>query len=148
MRRASHGAGARVRTSGIDVALSEKIFQRISEYGGRVSVKSALNPILWLCGIISFPLLSVAAYQGNPSLWLIVIGAAPVGVAIVGYLFLLLFDRDRLQSEDYQLRKQSLELIQEKGQPFPISAPSIESISNPRHTIRLPGDKNPLEGEE
>jgi len=58
---------------------------------------------------------------------------------VFGFLFLLLFDRDKLQSEDYQIRKQSLELIQEKGQEFPISTTSIEAITNPE-IKKLPSD--------
>ena len=46
-------------------------------------------------------------------------------------LVLLAFDRDKLQSEDYQIRKQSLELIQEKGDPVPVRATSIDAITNP-----------------
>jgi hypothetical protein len=39
---------------------------------------------------------------------------------------------EKLQSEDYQLRKQALELIQEKGVRFPIEAASVEAIANPK----------------
>jgi hypothetical protein len=38
---------------------------------------------------------------------------------------------DRLQSESFQLRKQALELIEEKGSLAIIEASSIEVISNP-----------------
>lgn len=131
--------------------MSENIFQRIIEVGGRISVKSALNPILWLCFIISLPGLLLVVNQEYPPLWLILLVVAPVCTAIVGYFFLLIFDRDKLQSEDYQLRKQSLELIQDKGQQFPIVATSIESISNPSNPPvagRLPSDSDLSEGEE
>ena len=52
----------------------------------------------------------------------------PVAAAIVGFLFLLIFDRDKLQSEDYQLRKRSLELIEQKGDPRPVDADSVEVV--------------------
>lgn len=70
-------------------------------------------------------------------LWIILLVVSPVCVAIIAFSYLLFFDRDRLQSEDYQIRKQSLELIQEKGEPFPVNAPTIEAISNPEPP-RLP----------
>jgi len=71
-----------------------------------------------------------------------------VGAAVFGFLFLLIFDRDKLQLEDYQIRKRSLELIQEKGQRFAISAPSIEAISNPRFKELPSGDSSYEEGGE
>jgi hypothetical protein len=43
----------------------------------------------------------------------------------------MFFDPDRLQSESFQLRKQALELIEEKGHLAIVDASSIEVISNP-----------------
>lgn len=112
--------------------LMDSITRRAAEAGGRLRVRSALNPMLWLCAIVTLPLGGVCLRFDDPPPWLIVTAVLPVGVTVLGFLFLLLFDRDKLQSEDYQLRKRSLELIQEKGQPFPIAATSIEAISNPQ----------------
>ena len=55
-----------------------------------------------------------------------------VSVPTIGFFVLLFVDRDKLQSEDYQIRKQSLELIQEKGEPVPVDAKSIETIALPK----------------
>ena len=63
--------------------------------------------------------------------WIITIALVPVGIAAFGFIFLLIYDRDKLQSEDYQIRMRSLDLIQAKGEPFPIQPTSIEVISNP-----------------
>lgn len=125
----------------------DNLIHRIGEVGGRLRVRSALNPVLWLCAIVTIPLVIVISKISNPPVWLIVTAIAPVGSAIVGFLFLLLFDRDKLQSEDYQIKKKSLELIQEKGQRFPISAPSIEAIANPQFK-ELPSNINDQEGKE
>ncbi|MFD1630068.1 hypothetical protein [Pseudopedobacter beijingensis] len=93
---------------------------KVIESGGKLSVKSALNPILWLCAIISIPSLVIAVWGFNePPTWLIGLIIGPVFIALLGFLFLLFFDRDKLQSEEYQLKKRSLELIQEKGQSEP-----------------------------
>ena len=51
-----------------------------------------------------------------------------------------MFDRDKLQSEDYQIRKQSLELIQQKGDALPISSTSIQAITNPIYDSLSPSD--------
>lgn len=47
--------------------------------------------------------------------WLIFMIIAPATVSMLGILFLLFFDRNKLQSEEYQLKLKSMELIQEKG---------------------------------
>ena len=56
--------------------------------------------------------------------------SAKPSTAVFGFLFLLFFDRDRLQSDDYQIRKLELEIIQDKGGAI-IGYESLKSISNP-----------------
>lgn len=106
------------------------ITAKIIEAGGRLTVRSALNPILWLCAIITGPSLAVVPFVQPAPVWLIVLAYLPVGAAILGFLFLLLFDRDKLQSEDYQLRKRTLELMQEKGGPVSIADDTVEVIAD------------------
>lgn len=96
-----------------------------------ISVKSALNPVLWVCGLISVPAMIALGFMPNPSWVHITLAVAPVGVALFSFLFLMFRDPDRLQSESFQLRKQALELIEEKGSLSPIDATTIEVISNP-----------------
>ncbi len=95
------------------------ILGRVIESGGRIRVKSALNPILWMCTIIGTPCFLVILIKDNPPLFITWILCAVVGVALFGFLFLLFFDRDKLQSEDYQLKKRELEMVQEKGEKRP-----------------------------
>lgn len=94
-------------------------------------MRSALNPVLWLCGIVTVPAMISLGFREANLPWLVAIAIAPVAVALIGFLFLLFFDRDKLQSEEYQLRKQSLELIQEKGDPIAIDAMTAVLIENP-----------------
>jgi hypothetical protein len=118
--------------------MHDKTTQRAMDAAEKLRVKSALNPALWMCAIVSVPLIiAMLLLNENPPLWLIIIVTSPVIMTVAGFIFLLVFDRDKLQSEDYQLRKQSLELIQEKGQDFPINATSIEVISNPSKAALL-----------
>jgi hypothetical protein len=96
---------------------------RLVQAGGRLKVRSALNPILWLCAIVSGPALIIALFRSPPPTWFIVAIFLPISAAVFGFIFLLLFDRDKLQSEEYQLRKRSLELIEQKGsEPIVIDA--------------------------
>ncbi len=125
--------------------IKESLAAKVVEAGGRLTVRSALNPILWLCAIITIPALIAIGVHSTPPTWLIVLACAPVITAILGFLFLLFFDRDKLQSEEYQLRKRSLELIEQKGDAGPIVTSNIESIENPKkRPLRAPtkGDKS------
>lgn len=110
-----------------------RLIQKAGDAGSKLKVKSALNPALWLCAIVTIPgIFIIAIYYKEPPLWLMLIVLLPVIIAVVGFLFLLLFDRDKLQSEDYQIRKKTLEIIQEKGDSFPMVATSFDAITNPQ----------------
>lgn len=111
--------------------MKEQFLSRAVEAGGRLTVKSALNPILWLCAIITLPTLVAGALGPGLSTWVVVVGCAPVICALFGFLFLLFFDRDKLQSEDFQLRKRTIELSQQKGDPHPIAINPRDVIENP-----------------
>lgn len=113
---------------------------KAAEQGGRLRVRSALNPMLWLCSIITIPTMVTAAVLGpRAPIWLIALALAPVGVALVGFLFLLVIDRDKLQSEEYQLRKRSLELMQAKGDPEPSPINAVAVIVKPGQLDLPPG---------
>ena len=104
----------------------------LSHLLSRLRVRSALNPALWLCGIVFVPCAALAARfdNGTPS-WIKALMFGSVGLAAAGFLFLLLFDRDKLQSEEYQLQKQSLALIEEKDSPLAKSQISDLLSRNP-----------------
>lgn len=109
------------------------IATRIVENGDRLSVKSALNPILWLCAIIDGPGFIFLGTSSYAPIWLIVLVFLPVCVALFGFLFLLFFDRDKLQSEEYQLKKRSMEMLQQKGdlEPTLITSDSMLELESP-----------------
>ena len=111
--------------------MREQIFSRAVESGGKLTVRSALNPILWLCAIITVPTLVAGAVRPELPSWVIAVGCLPVIAAIFGFLFLLFFDRDKLQSEDFQIKKRTLELTQQKGDPAPVQVSLENVISNP-----------------
>lgn len=94
--------------------MDHQIFQKAMQSGGKLTVKSALNPILWLCGIITIPTIAANVFYTLPP-WISIIGCGPVLVAMFGFLILLFIDRDKLQSEDYQIKKISLEMSEQKG---------------------------------
>jgi len=84
----------------------------------RLTVKSALNPLLWLCGILT-PVLMTAAFFFDRSETLrafcgplVFVALGLVSLTVVAWFYLALFRPDKLQSEEYQLRQQALLLIQ------------------------------------
>jgi len=119
---------------------NSEIFTRAVESGGKLSVKSALNPVLWLCAIVSIPsLVTLIIYlciNREPAIWLISLFifliSFPILLVGVGFIFLLFRDRDRLQSEEYQIQKQTLEMSQQKGEQKPtvIEATSVEVVQD------------------
>lgn len=110
------------------MSIKETAVTRIAEAGGRLRVKSALNPVLWLCLIVTFPSITCFPFLSQPPVWLIVLAFLPLITAIFGFIYLLLKDPDKLQSEDYQLRKRELEIIEEKGRPS-VPASSLPVIT-------------------
>ena len=104
----------------------------------KVTVKNVMNPLLWVCGLVSLPCLGVIAYAEKVSWVVNCLALAPVGTLLVSYVYFALRTPDRLQSESYQLRKQALELIEEKGSLAVIDARRIEVISNPDMPSLLP----------
>ena len=80
-------------------------------------VRTALNPLLWLVGIVCSLALTLSIAVGDPMLRLLSFGlaAATVVVAIVAYFILLFRDPDRLQSEEYRLQQRALQILYKQG---------------------------------
>lgn len=99
----------------------------------RLHVRSALNPILWLCAIAT-PTIFLFGYlfkdQPQICVALLIAGFIPVGVACLGFAYFALAKPEKLQSEDYQIRHESLQIIQQKGKKA-ISLSSVAAIANP-----------------
>jgi hypothetical protein len=60
------------------------------------------------------------------------VAAAPILASVIGFLYFMIRDPQRLQSEDYQIRHETLEFIRQKGSSLEISPLSLEAITNPR----------------
>lgn len=103
------------------VSLKEQLVGRSAAAAERLLVRSALNPVLWLCAIVTVPCVALAALSDDPPRWLIVLAYGPVVLVSIGFIFLLIFDRGKLQSEDFQLRTRVLELMMEEKGGLPES---------------------------
>ncbi|EHD2271059.1 TPA: hypothetical protein ACMDRZ_003780 [Vibrio cholerae] len=98
-------------------------------------VKSALNPMLWLTGIATpiFLCGAVALKESSPVFEILVgFGVLPAGVTCLGFMYFALFKSEKLQSEDYQIRHESLQIIQQKTGTIEIPYTSLENIVNPQ----------------
>jgi hypothetical protein len=100
----------------------------------KLHVKSALNPILWLCGISTSTCFVFAyLFHGTKAVLYLLISAGilPIVIACLTYVGFAIFKPDKLQSEEYQLRVKSLQLIQQKGGKIKLPPTSLELITNP-----------------
>jgi len=123
----------------------ERLTRVAQEAAVRLHVRSALNPMLWLCGIVSIVSFGIASRcDGFMQQALIVIGAIPVLTTCGAYVYLMLKAPDRLHSEDYQIRRQALGMIYEKGMPSGMLASSVLAIANPNAPKPKPDQENPM----
>jgi hypothetical protein len=112
------------------MSLREELITRVRDVGGRIKVRSGLNPMLWLCAIITTPCLVVYGFKPDASNWILLFAVAPEAAAILGFFFFMIFDRPYLQSEQFQIRKMEIEMIEQKGLP-PVDPNTVDVISEP-----------------
>lgn len=117
-----------------NIILSKLVSRFGQTLAGRLRVRSALNPLLYLTIFGSVCLLFFASIYEEPyRKWLVITAIILFGMTVVAYFVLLIFMPDRLQSEEYQIRRQTLELIEQKGGEIAMLPTAVESISNPEH---------------
>ena len=99
----------------------------------QVTVRSAVNPSLWACAVISVPLFSFASYTDNALFRFIfcIIGLIPVILFSISYLYFMFTNPNFLRSEDFQLKAESLKLLGDKDNPLQAEASDIVAINNP-----------------
>lgn len=106
----------------------------------KIRQDSALNPALWLCGIV-MPIGLAGAYLFGGILQAVfaIVAVLPVIVACGGFVYLLLNDPDRLQSEDYQIKHETISTIITKGIEGDWSEAAVTEMIGTIHQLR-PGD--------
>lgn len=91
-----------------------------------VRVRNAFNPILWGCAVATPTCFLFSAILRDDLILrygFAVVGALPVLTLVGAYLYFMLRDPDRLQSEEFITRQQELLLLERKGLP-PVSRDS------------------------
>ncbi len=103
----------------------------ITTLGEQASSKSAVNPSLWACLVISLPLFFFSTeISGILRFCFIVIAFLPVATFIVSYLYLLFKNPRYLRSEEYQLRAEAMGLFGNKDNPLNADATDVISVIN------------------
>lgn len=109
-------------------------FGKITEKATKgLKVKSVLNPILWLCGIATPLCFGTAYFFGENiiiQISLIIVGFLPILTGCFSFLYFSFKDPDKLQSEDYQLKHETLQIIQTKSGSVKLDSISLESITS------------------
>ncbi|HTE94611.1 MAG TPA: hypothetical protein VK678_14010, partial [Bradyrhizobium sp.] len=79
--------------------------------------RTAINPALWLVGLITPLSLVLTAIIGDQVARLILFcfAGAPVLFTFAVYVVFMFRDPDRLQSEEYRVRQQALRYLYKKG---------------------------------
>lgn len=98
-------------------------------------VRNAMQPMLWLLGITlitSFSAMVILRDDPVIRYSLLVIVAGCVVVALYSYVHLLRRRPEMLQSEDYQLQRQAMGLVQERGGPINVDPVSLHDLIAPR----------------
>lgn len=107
----------------------EHLVATLSEVGGKIRVRNALNPMLWLSLIVSVAYCGSLHLTKDTPLPLSIAFLLVITTTVISYGYLLITNPDRLQSEDYQLKKQTLELIENKGSKKAIDASIVQAMS-------------------
>jgi len=99
-----------------------------------VRQRSALNPAIGLCIVVTVPSFILAAITPGVRVPFIAIGSLPVAAGVFAYIYLLLRDPDRLQTEDFLTRMSELGYIYRKGDVTALPAADLELKTNPGAT--------------
>lgn len=100
--------------------------------------------MLWLCAI-AMPICFLSAYAFRNILGLsiafVCIGGFPLLVACLAFVGFAIFKPEKLQSEEYQIKHESLQLIQQKAGRLTVAPTSLTALANPKHPL-LPAGGN------
>lgn len=124
-----------------------EILQSLSSAIGRIKIKSIVDSLIRFI-LLQILFIGVAAFQNLPQ-WILIVLVLMVVLSftLMGYLYIYfsIKNPDYLRSEDYHLRKQSMEILGDKDNYLPIDAKEIRGIANPYQeqlTIGVKEDNN------
>jgi membrane protein implicated in regulation of membrane protease activity len=126
----------------------DQFFSKISEFTdnavSKIRLASALNSTLWLCGVaLMFGLVGVWAFEGPMEYVFAFFPTVAIATFVFQTIYFTIYDPSKLRSEEYELRRHALSIIEEKGGNIAISESSVEAIAGsdyrPDRLPKLPG---------
>lgn len=124
----------------------EQLARNSQNAAGRLHVRNALTPILWADAIV-IPLLLCGVfflYESSPIIAYACLGCIILFVTTTcfSYMFFVIKSPEKLQSEDYQLRHESIQWMQQKGGDIQFTPTQLEQVINPAlSSLENKGDK-------
>lgn len=109
-------------------------WSKITQQVSTIKVKNVVDmPLFYGLFVLAFALIS-SAVSKYPWVTIVLFSFAALlfVIATFGYLYFTFKNPDYLRSEEYQIKKQSLEILGDKDKLLPIDAKNIVEISNPQ----------------
>jgi hypothetical protein len=106
---------------------------------GLTSIKhrTVMQPLLWLCGTVTLGCFIISPMVKD--IWLqrgiFLAGLVPIALFAGSYLYFMFTDPDRLHSEDFQLKRRSLSIVESKGGTVPLLP--LDLTTDPYATSKL-----------
>lgn len=124
--------------------MTEELAKRLDANLKSLSVKSALNPALWLVAVtFGFGLIGLKYFAGDVMVRILLVAAIglPILVACIAFLYFVFKQPERLQSEEYQIKAETLRMVKTKGGRISqVEASIVRAINhNPRQLLQ-PGE--------
>ena len=98
---------------------------------------TVVQPLLWLCGTFSLGCFVLAALVKD--VWLqhglFLVGLVPIALFLFSYVYFMFVDPDRLHSEEFQLKRRSLSMVESKGGTVAILP--VDLSTDPYPTTKL-----------
>ena len=114
--------------------LEPKDFSNLQSAVERVKTSGSLNPLLWLCGIVTLPAFVLMIFSnGWPQIFYACISAVVIISALLAYGYLIVRDPDRVQSEEYQLDRYKISVLgDERHLGSVVDSKPVENIHRPQ----------------
>jgi hypothetical protein len=110
--------------------------------GKQVATNSILNPMLWLCGIVTPVSLAAAIFATGALVTIFAILAiAPPVIAMLAYAYFVFADPDRLQSEPFRIEQQWVQAQIGDNRTKEVITIPVEATTLSTNSAMLGGDE-------
>lgn len=114
----------------------------VQNLAGKVTVRSSVNPLLWAGLVIALPLFYLADKTDSNGMRIafFIIASLIVLSILFAYFYFMFIKPDYLRSEEYQLKKQALEIYGDQGKEL-TEQQIIDATSIKNPTLLSEGEK-------